>query len=133
MCSARYTSISPQCNTSFITRASAQSAAVAQQLRAMGGWATAYTAYNFVKGPGCPAGVTVAEQMAAAAADAVDVLVVVNQNGAQNSNSTIGVVYDDVLAHLASAAGAGWNTTIIGGTSARARAAAACSATVGWD
>ena len=108
---------------------------MAQQLRAMGGDlhdATAYTSYTFVKGPGCPAGVTVAEQMAAAAADAVDVLVVVNQNGAQSSNSTIGVVYDDVLAHLASAAGARWNTTIIGGMSARARAAAAYSATVGW-
>lgn len=109
-----YTSISPQCNTSFISRSSAQSEAVVQQLRAMGVRATAYTAYNFVTGPGCPTGMTVADQMAAAAADAVDLLVVVNQNGAQNSNSTIGVVYDDVRAYLRSAAGGTWNATIIG-------------------
>lgn len=100
-------------------------AAVAQQLRAMGFDATAHTSYNFVKGPGCPAGLTVADQMAAAAADAVDVLVVVNQNGAQNSNSTIGVVYDDVRAYLASAAAASWNTTIIGPCDEGARACAA--------
>ena len=110
----RYTAISPQCNTSFITRSSAQSAAVALEARAMGFDATAYTAYNFVKGPGCPVGLSVEEQMAAAAADALDVLVVVNQNGAQNSNSTIGVVYDDIRTYLASAKGAHWNTTIIG-------------------
>jgi hypothetical protein len=87
---------------------------VVQQLRQMGVLATAYTAYNFVSGPGCPTGMTVADQMAAAAADAVDMLVVVNQNGAQNSNSTIGVVYDDIMTHLKSAAGATWNKTIIG-------------------
>ena len=80
----------------------------------MGVRATAYTAYNFVTGPGCPTGMTVADQMATAAADAVDLLVVVNQNGAQNSNSTIGVVYDDVRAYLRSAAGGTWNATIIG-------------------
>ncbi len=81
----------------------------------MGFDATAYTAYNFVKGPGCAVGLSVEEQMAAAADDALDMLVVVNQNGAQNSNSTIGVVYDDIKTYLASAKGAQWNTTIIGG------------------
>ena len=80
----------------------------------MGFDAKAYTSYNFVKGPGCPVGLTVAEQMAAAADDAVDLLVVVNQNGAQNSNSTIGVVYDDIRTYLASEEGAKWNATIIG-------------------
>jgi hypothetical protein len=84
------------------------------QVRALGLDAKAYTSYNFVKGPGCPSGMTVEEQMAAAADDAVDLLVVVNQNGAQNSNSTIGVVYDDIMTYLASPAGAKWNTTIIG-------------------
>ncbi len=83
-------------------------------MRALGLDAKAYTSYNFVKGPGCPSGMTVEEQMAAAADDAVDLLVVVNQNGAQNSNSTIGVVYDDIMTYLASPAGAKWNTTIIG-------------------
>jgi hypothetical protein len=87
---------------------------VALQVRALGLDAKAYTSYNFVKGPGCPSGMTVEEQMAAAADDAVDLLVVVNQNGAQNSNSTIGVVYDDIMTYLASPAGAKWNTTIIG-------------------
>ncbi len=83
-------------------------------MRALGLDAKAYTSYNFVKGPGCPTGMTVEEQMAAVADDAVDLLVVVNQNGAQNSNSTIGVVYDDIRTYLASSAGAKWNTTIIG-------------------
>jgi len=39
-----------------------------------------------VKGPGFPTGLTVAEQMQRAGDDGVEVLVVVNQNGAQNSN-----------------------------------------------
>jgi hypothetical protein len=80
----------------------------------MGYDAAAYTSYNFVKGPGCPAGLTVADQMAAAAADAVELLVVVNQNGGQNSNSTIGVVYEDIHHYLASPSGSKWNVTILG-------------------
>ena len=67
-----------------------------------------------MKGVGCPTGLTVAEQMQLAADDGVDLLVVVNQNGAQNSNSTIGIVYDDVKAFLQSPPGQRWNTTIIG-------------------
>ena len=67
-----------------------------------------------MKGVGCPTGLTVAEQMQLAADDGVDLLVVVNQNGAQNSNSTIGIVYDDVKAFLQSPPGQRWNITIIG-------------------
>ena len=73
---------------------------MALEVRSLGYDAKAYTSYNFVKGQGCPPGLTVAEQLAAAASDALDVLVVVNQNGAQNSNSTIGVVYDDIKIEL---------------------------------
>jgi hypothetical protein len=82
-----------------------------------------YTGYNFISGDGCPTGLTIQDQLEAALNDKIDTLVVVrssmyvneasviitlllflslqlNQNGAQMSASTIGVVYDDISTYF---------------------------------
>lgn len=106
---AMYTAISPTCNTSYQTNARAQGAAVAaalQSLRPQDEFKV-YVGYNFIHGPGCPSGVTVVDQARLALADGVDTLLVVNQNGAQQSNTTIGVAYDDLAPELKS--NVAWN------------------------
>eukprot|EP00746_Dinoflagellata_sp_MGD_P027790 gnl/MRDRNA2_/MRDRNA2_16562_c0_seq1.p1 gnl/MRDRNA2_/MRDRNA2_16562_c0~~gnl/MRDRNA2_/MRDRNA2_16562_c0_seq1.p1 ORF type:complete len:385 (-),score=77.79 gnl/MRDRNA2_/MRDRNA2_16562_c0_seq1:307-1461(-) len=94
----QYKAIAADCNTNFQTNAVAQSEAVVNALRTLKPQYnfTAYTGYNFVSGPGCPAGVTIVDQAKKALADGVDTLLLVNQNGAQQSNTSIGVAYEQV-------------------------------------
>lgn len=93
-----YKAINPDCNTHFQTNAMAQSAAVVDALKTLrpDDTLSAYTGYNFVSGSGCPAGVTVVDQAWKALADGVDTLLLVNQNNAQQSNTSIGVSYEQI-------------------------------------
>jgi len=95
---AQYTAISPDCNTHFQENARAQADVVVSTLQSLDKMMTfkSYVGYNFIEGPGCPAGVTVKDQARLALKDGVEQLLVVNQNGAQQSNTTIGVAYEDL-------------------------------------
>lgn len=97
---AMYHAISPTCNTSFQTNARAQAAAVLAAFSAdlsLGDTAEAFVGYNFVYGDGCPSNVTVVDQARLALTSGVTDLIVVNQNNAQQSNTTNGVAYEQLL------------------------------------
>ena len=57
-----------------------------------------YVGFNFIDGPGCQPNVTVVRQaQKAILEDGVEKLILVNQNGAQQSNTTIGVSYEQLV------------------------------------
>jgi len=94
-----YKSISPSCNTSFQTNARAQANAVGSILDSMlpeEDRVSVFTGYNFVSGEGCPLNVTVVDQARMALNAGMDILLMVNQNNAQQSNTTNGVSYEQL-------------------------------------
>jgi len=100
---AMYEAISPTCNTSFQTNARAQAAGVLAAFRhyRIDESAEAFVGYNFVYGGGCPPNVTVVDQARLALASGVTDLVIVNQNNAQESNTTNGVAYEQLRPEIA--------------------------------
>lgn len=113
---AQYTAISPTCNTSYQTNARAQASAVVTELRKLRpeDVILPYVGYNFVGGPGCPTNVMVVDQARQALADGVDTLLLVNQNNAQQSNTTIGVAYEQLLPELAKNSSAWKGVRVLG-------------------
>lgn len=100
---AQYHAISPTCNTSFQTNARLQAKAVSSQLNSLlrpEDTVEAFVGYNFVDGPGCPANVTTVAQARKALASGATEIIVVNQNNAQQSNTTNGVSYVQLSTEL---------------------------------
>jgi protoheme ferro-lyase len=99
---AQYKAIAEDCNTHYQENAVGQAERVVSVLRTLRPQHkfTAYTGYNFVSGKGCPSGVTVVDQARKALSEGVDTLVLVNQNGAQQSNTSIGVSYEQIAPAL---------------------------------
>lgn len=97
---AMYEAISPTCNTSFQTNARAQAEATLKAFRGYHESAEVFVGYNFIYGNGCPSNVTVVDQARLALASGVTDLVVVNQNNAQESNTSIGVAYEQLRSEI---------------------------------
>jgi protoheme ferro-lyase len=112
---AEYKAISPDCNTTANTQSTAQAKAVAAavQLKRPADEVRGYMGTNFVTGDGCPDGLLIVDQLRRMRTDGVEKIVVVNQNGAQNSKSTIGIAYDDVNSYFASE-GKDWQVLVLG-------------------